>query len=135
MLSAIALHRVAFGLGLIVAFSLGLTVVLTFIGFALVYTGKLRERLPPLRRFSESDGGGRGFVRLAIQAFPTASAAAVVAVGMMITHASARTAGRAVTGTMAKLRLAFRHANQTRFRSPCELLVHKAEAADIVPDH
>jgi ABC-type nickel/cobalt efflux system permease component RcnA len=41
MLSAIALHRVAFGLVLIVAFSLGLASVLTAVGLAFVYAGKL----------------------------------------------------------------------------------------------
>ena len=34
MLSAIALHRIAFGLLLIVSFSLGLAVVLTLLGLA-----------------------------------------------------------------------------------------------------
>ena len=56
MLSAIALHRIAFGMLLIVAFSMGLAVVLTSIGILIVrmrgwfdklpVSGKLLERLP-----------------------------------------------------------------------------------------
>jgi ABC-type nickel/cobalt efflux system permease component RcnA len=46
MLGAIAVHRVAFGLALIVAFSAGLAAVLTGIGIALVYARGLFERLP-----------------------------------------------------------------------------------------
>jgi ABC-type nickel/cobalt efflux system permease component RcnA len=56
LLSAISLHRIAFGLLLIVAFSLGLAVVLTSIGLLLVYAsqftnrfhfkGSLMQRLP-----------------------------------------------------------------------------------------
>src|SRR5262249_46643154 len=46
MLGAIALHRVAFGLALIVAFSIGLAGVLTAIGIALVYARGLFEKLP-----------------------------------------------------------------------------------------
>ena len=85
MLSAIALHRVAFGLGLIVAFSIGLAIVLTLIGFALVYAGRLSERLPLLRRVANADGKAARLASLAVRAFPTASAAAVVAVGLVIT--------------------------------------------------
>jgi len=46
MLGAIALHRIAFGLALIVAFSIGLAGVLTGIGIALVYARGLFEKLP-----------------------------------------------------------------------------------------
>jgi ABC-type nickel/cobalt efflux system permease component RcnA len=46
LLSAIALQRVAFGLLLILIFSLGLASVLTGIGIVLVYAGRLFERMP-----------------------------------------------------------------------------------------
>ncbi len=46
MLGAIALQRVAFGMLLIVAFSLGLAGVLTGIGLLLVYARQLFDRLP-----------------------------------------------------------------------------------------
>jgi ABC-type nickel/cobalt efflux system permease component RcnA len=46
MLSAIALHRVAFGLVLIVAFSLGLALMLTGLGVALAAGAPLLTRLP-----------------------------------------------------------------------------------------
>jgi ABC-type nickel/cobalt efflux system permease component RcnA len=50
LLSAIALHRVGFGLLLIVAFSAGLAAVLTGIGLLLVYAGRLFARLPTQSR-------------------------------------------------------------------------------------
>src|SRR5262249_54962792 len=46
MLGAIALGRTAFGLGLILAFSVGLATVLTGIGLALVYARARFDRLP-----------------------------------------------------------------------------------------
>ncbi|MCB8927060.1 MAG: sulfite exporter TauE/SafE family protein [Ardenticatenaceae bacterium] len=46
LLSAVALQKVGFGLILIVAFSIGLASVLTGIGLAMVYAGKLFSRLP-----------------------------------------------------------------------------------------
>jgi ABC-type nickel/cobalt efflux system permease component RcnA len=46
MLGAIALHRIAFGMLLIVAFSIGLAGVLTGIGLILVYARRLFERIP-----------------------------------------------------------------------------------------
>jgi len=46
MLSAIALHRVGFGIALIFAFSIGLAAVLTGIGLLFVHGGKLMGRLP-----------------------------------------------------------------------------------------
>ena len=71
LLSAIALQRVAFGMLLIVAFSLGLASVLTLIGVLLVHAGRLFERLP-IR--------GRLF-----QIMPVASALLVTVAGMAIT--------------------------------------------------
>ncbi len=55
LLSAVALHRVAFGMALIVAFSLGLAVVISGIGMTVLYARRLfsapavRPR-PPRRR-------------------------------------------------------------------------------------
>jgi nickel/cobalt exporter len=49
MLGAIALGQVAFGLLLVVAFSLGLAAVLTLIGVALVYARGLIDRASPTR--------------------------------------------------------------------------------------
>jgi ABC-type nickel/cobalt efflux system permease component RcnA len=46
LLSAISLHRVAFGLYLIVAFSFGLAVVLISIGMITVYARRMLSRLP-----------------------------------------------------------------------------------------
>ena len=71
LLSAISLHRVGFGLLLIVAFSLGLAGVLVAIGLALVYAGRLVAR----RRV------GGPVLRL----LPAMSAAVVTLVGLGIT--------------------------------------------------
>jgi nickel/cobalt exporter len=71
MLGAIALHRIAFGMLLIVAFSLGLAGVLTGIGLLLVYAQRLFERFP-------SDG------RL-IRGVSVVSAAVVTVAGLVIT--------------------------------------------------
>jgi ABC-type nickel/cobalt efflux system permease component RcnA len=70
LLSAIALHRVAFGMLLIVAFSVGLAAVLTGIGLLLVYARRLFEHFP-------TDG------RL-LRALPIASAAFVTIAGLAI---------------------------------------------------
>jgi ABC-type nickel/cobalt efflux system permease component RcnA len=45
LLSAVALHRTAFGLFLIVAFSIGLAAVLIAMGFVAVYAGRTMSRL------------------------------------------------------------------------------------------
>ncbi len=47
MLSAIALHRIGFGLLLIVSFSLGLAVVLTVLGLLVMRARGLMERVSP----------------------------------------------------------------------------------------
>jgi nickel/cobalt transporter (NicO) family protein len=70
LLSAIALHRVALGMLLIVAFSIGLAAVLTGIGLLLVYARRLFEHFP-------TDG------RL-LRALPVASAAIVTLAGLGI---------------------------------------------------
>jgi len=79
LLSAIALHRVAFGMVLIVVFSIGLAGVLTGIGLLLVYARRLFERFP-------TDG------RL-LRALPVASAAVVTLAGLAITAGALVQAG------------------------------------------
>jgi ABC-type nickel/cobalt efflux system permease component RcnA len=71
LLSAIALHRVGFGLLLIVAFSAGLAAVLTAIGLLLVYAGRLFDRLPTEGRL--------------LRALPVVSAGLVTLAGVAIT--------------------------------------------------
>ena len=71
LLSAISLHRVAFGLYLIVAFSLGLAAVLISIGMVTVYARRLLARLP-------TEGP------LINRWLPTASAAAITCLGVGI---------------------------------------------------
>jgi ABC-type nickel/cobalt efflux system permease component RcnA len=84
MLSAIALHRVAFGLVLIVAFSLGLAVVLVAIGFAFVFARSLTERVPVLASLSQRIDGGVWQSAL-VRAIPVAAAGAVIVAGLIIT--------------------------------------------------
>ena len=51
MLSAIALHRIGFGLLLIVSFSLGLAVVLTVLGLLVMRARGLMERASPMTKY------------------------------------------------------------------------------------
>jgi len=79
LLSAIAIHRVAFGMLLIVSFSLGLALVLTAIGLAMVYAGRLLERVP---------AGA-----LAFRVLPVASSAFVTVLGLAIAVQSLQSGG------------------------------------------
>jgi nickel/cobalt exporter len=72
MLGAIALHRAAFGLALVVAFSLGLALTLTTIGVLVVYAGRLMQRVP--------DRGGR-----VVRWIPAFSAAVITTLGIGLT--------------------------------------------------
>jgi ABC-type nickel/cobalt efflux system permease component RcnA len=71
LLSAIALHRLAFGLALIVAFSVGLAATITAIGLVAVLARRAFGR-------ARLDGP-------VIRALPALSAAVIVAVGLVIT--------------------------------------------------
>jgi ABC-type nickel/cobalt efflux system permease component RcnA len=84
MLSAIALHRIAFGLILILAFSVGLASVLTGIGFVLVYAGAISKRLPFLARLQSRFASAGAFASFTMRALPVGSAAAVFAAGMIV---------------------------------------------------
>ena len=75
MLAAIALHRLEFGLSLIVAFSLGLALVLTATGLLLVWAGHIFNRLPLDNRF--------------IRLVPAGSALLMTVAGIAITAQSA----------------------------------------------
>ena len=71
LLGAIALHRVAFGLALIVAFSVGLAATITAIGLAAVLAR---------RAFSRANFDGP-----VVRALPAVSAVVILAVGLVIT--------------------------------------------------
>ena len=71
LLSAIALHRIGLGLALIVAFSLGLAATITAIGLVAVFARRTFGRL-------SLDGP-------LVRALPAASAALILAVGLLIT--------------------------------------------------
>ena len=75
LLAAISLHRVGFGLLLILAFSGGMAVVLAGIGLLLVYTRKFMERIP----------AKAPLVVGLIGSLPTAAALIVLASGLVIT--------------------------------------------------
>ena len=70
LLSAVALHRIAFGMALITAFSIGLASVLIVIGLMVVSTRHWFERFP----------AGEGLLRR----LPVASAAAITLIGIML---------------------------------------------------
>jgi ABC-type nickel/cobalt efflux system permease component RcnA len=80
MLGAIALDRVEYGLVLITAFSLGLAGVLTGIGIALVYAGRLIEGSGRLARLAAAPSNTRW-----IQALPLGSAAVITLAGAYLT--------------------------------------------------
>lgn len=84
MLSAISLHRVGFGLILIVAFSLGLAGVLTGIGFVLVLAKRLSSRVQLFDRIAKRATQSGGATSLIVRLFPSASAAAVIGAGAVI---------------------------------------------------
>ena len=79
LLSAIALHRIGLGLALIVAFSIGLAATITAIGLVAVFARRTFGRL-------SLDGP-------VVRALPAASAALILAVGLVIT-------ARALPGVM-----------------------------------
>ena len=71
MLGAISLGRAAYGLVLVVAFSLGLAVVLSGIGLLFLYARRFMDRLPL---------GGR-----IANAVPVVSAIVIVGLGLVLT--------------------------------------------------
>jgi nickel/cobalt transporter (NicO) family protein len=71
MLGAIAVHRVAFGLLLVVAFSIGLAATLTSVGLIVVYARRLVDRVPSSGRL--------------VQAAPTFSAGVITLLGVGLT--------------------------------------------------
>jgi nickel/cobalt transporter (NicO) family protein len=80
LLGALAFHRVAFGLFLIVAFSAGLAAVLISLGLAMVYAGRFMSRF-----------GARG--PLTQRWLPLASSAAIAIIGVTLTLQSLVTVG------------------------------------------
>jgi ABC-type nickel/cobalt efflux system permease component RcnA len=70
LLGAISLHRIGYGLVLVVAFSVGLAGVITAIGLLVLYARRLVERLPL---------GGR-----VAGAVPVASALVIVGIGVVL---------------------------------------------------
>lgn len=79
MLGAISLNRVGYGLVLIVAFSLGLASVLTAVGLAFVYGGKLMDRVPNANRW--------------MRWLPVFSALVITILGLIICYQALQQAG------------------------------------------
>jgi nickel/cobalt transporter (NicO) family protein len=79
MLASIALGRIALGLGLVLAFSLGLATVLMAIGLLFVYARGLLDRLATTGRLGRSSR-----LSLATRLVPVASALAVTTAGLVI---------------------------------------------------
>ena len=89
LLSAISLHRVGYGLVLVIAFSAGLAVTLTAIGLAFVYAGRLMKR--PLR-------AGRLVVIL-----PVVSAFVIACAGAAICFEALSSAGVSLFALISRL--------------------------------
>lgn len=98
LLSAIALHRVGYGLLLVVAFSVGLAGALTGVGLAFVVAGRLL-------------GGSKRLARLS-RILPVASAAVIAALGAAICWTAVADAGFDVGGSIAAL---FAHGDEPSF--------------------
>jgi nickel/cobalt exporter len=86
LLGALAFHRVAFGLFLIVAFSAGLAAVLISLGLAMVYAGRFMSRF-----------GAQG--PLTQRWLPLASSAVITVIGITLTLQSLVTVGVLRIGT------------------------------------
>ncbi|MBC7912406.1 MAG: hypothetical protein H7Y30_18005 [Pyrinomonadaceae bacterium] len=91
MLSAIALHRVAYGLLLVVAFSVGLAATLTCIGLAFIYAG----------RFLKPMASGR-----LVRVLPAVSAFVIMCIGGLVCYEALAQAGYDFKGGLASF-LAF----------------------------
>jgi nickel/cobalt exporter len=89
LLSAIALHRVAYGLLLVVAFSFGLAATLTGIGLAFIHAG----------RWIKSPTGPR--IQQIMRVLPAASALVIMVVGAGICGEALVQAGRAFPALLA----------------------------------
>lgn len=91
LLSAISLHRVGFGLLLVIAFSLGLAATLTGVGLAFLYAGRLMKR--PARFTS-----GR-----LVRVLPTVSAFVIMCVGLLICYEALVQGGFNLSGMFSQL--------------------------------
>jgi high-affinity nickel-transport protein len=80
LLSAFALHRILFGLFLIMAFSVGLAAVLIGVGLLMVYAGKFISRLSPDNQIVRRH-------------LPLLSAGLISVIGLALVAQSARSAG------------------------------------------
>ncbi len=80
LLSAISLHRVGYGLLLVLAFSFGLAGVLTVIGLAFVYAGRFFES----KTKESTPGTIADLSRLALRYTPVLSAVVVTCLGIII---------------------------------------------------
>ena len=76
LIGAISQHRLGLGMGLILAFSVGLAATLTAVGLAVLYGGRLMQRLRPERRLL----GGR-----VAGALPALSSTLIILAGTLIT--------------------------------------------------
>jgi ABC-type nickel/cobalt efflux system permease component RcnA len=93
LLAAISLHRVGYGLLLVVSFSFGLAAMLTAVGIAFVYAGRL---IKPSGKFD----------RLA-RVLPVASALVIACAGIAICYAAFDQAGFHVSELFGQLTARF----------------------------
>ncbi|MGI9067938.1 MAG: sulfite exporter TauE/SafE family protein, partial [Pyrinomonadaceae bacterium] len=88
LLSAISLHRVGYGMFLVLAFSLGLACTLTGIGLAFVYAGRWIQ--------------GSAFSGRLVRILPVASAFIVACIGAAICYDALNQAGLNLSGSIVK---------------------------------
>jgi len=100
LLAAVSLDRVGLGLALVVAFSVGLAVVLTLVSLAMVFTRRFSDRLSTAIRSRRNGVGMLDRIsavvanpRLTATYLPIAGALALVAVGAMLTVRALPSAG------------------------------------------
>ncbi len=115
MLGAIALHRIAFGLLLVLAFSIGLALTLTSIGLVVVYARRLIERAPvsggrvtawiPVFSAGVITLLGVGVTVQALDTFPGGTSAVVA---RLAEHLPVIVVGLAVLAVLARLGTALR---------------------------
>lgn len=91
LLSAISLHRVGFGLLLVIAFSLGLAATLTGVGLAFLYAGRFFKR-------SSAFTSGR-----LVRVLPTVSAFVIMCVGLLICYEALVQGGFNLRGMFSQL--------------------------------
>lgn len=93
LLAAVSLHRVAYGLVLVFAFSVGLAATLTGIGLAFVYAGRHLSRLAERRTSAIGRLAATLPIGRLVRVLPVASALVISLAGVAICHGAVQSLG------------------------------------------